>query len=140
MSNSEINFYVDCLIIEALSKDHMIKKADSSGLVMSLVEKLKGYVGAHLDTNDKVSSALNILAPGVISVLFKSLGLGWLGTLFGLAMNIFHIDVGGILSSVYNSVKSMLGAGQQVSSSQIDSIVQGAAQDHYQPMTQNEAD
>lgn len=133
----EINFYVDCLIIEALSQNQMIKQS-AGGLVTSLIDKLKDYVGAHLDNNDKVNSALNILAPGFVTILFKSLGLGWLGTLFGLAMNVFHIDVGSILSSTYSSVKSMLGSGQQVSSSQIDSAVQGAAQDHYQPMTQNE--
>ena len=98
MSN-EISFYVDCLIIEALAKNSMVKQADG-GMIASLVDKLKSYVGAHLDSNNKVGSVLNILAPGAVTLLFRSLGFGWLGALLGLAMNIFHIDIGGILGSI----------------------------------------
>lgn len=138
-TSSDISFYVDCLIIEALAQDEMIKRADG-GLVMTLVSKLKDYVSSKIDPNNKVSSVLTILAPGAISVLFKALGLGWLGALLGLAMNVFHIDVGSILTSMYSSVKNMLGSGSPLSSSQIDSMAQGAVQDHSQPMTQEEAD
>jgi len=138
MSN-EISFYVDCLIIEALAKNSMVKQADG-GMIASLVDKLKSYVGAHLDSNNKVGSVLNILAPGAVTLLFRSLGFGWLGALLGLAMNIFHIDIGGILGSIYNSVKGMLGSGQPVTSTQIDSAAQGAVQDHAKPVTQEEAE
>lgn len=139
MSSKEIDFYVDCLIIEALAHDPMVKQAEG-GLIASLVEKIKGYVGGHLDSNDKVGSVLNMLAPGAVTLLFKGLGLGWLGALLGLAMNIFHIDVSGILGSLYSSVKGMLGSGNPVSSSQIDAAAQGAVQDHSKPVTQEEAD
>lgn len=138
MSNA-ISFYVDCLIVEALSQEHLTKQAEG-GMIMALIDKVKDYANAHIEQNNKVSSVLTILAPGTISIMFKAMGLGWLGALLGLAITVFHIDVGGMLTSIYNSVKNMLSSGQPISSNQIDSAIQGAAQDTYKPVTQQEAD
>lgn len=137
---SEISFYVDCLIVEALANDESLKKQAAGGMVMALIEKVKEYVGNNIRPNDKVGSIIDILAPGALIMAFKAMGLGWLGFLFGLAMRVFHIDVVGILSSIWSSIKGMIGGGKQVSSSQVDSVVQGAVQDHYKPASQEEAE
>lgn len=140
MSSSEISFYVDCLVVEALAQDGLTKHAAGGGMVMALIDKVKEYVMAHIDQSDKLGSVLNILAPVGISALFSALGFGWLGKLLALAASVFNINVGGILRSIYGSIKGMLGSGQQVTSSQVDSAVQSAVQDQSTPLTQEHAD
>ena len=139
MSNREISFYVDCLIVEALARDERTKQA-AGEMVPALIEKIKEYVNSHIDPNDKAGSIVNILAPGALMMAFKAMGLGWSGFLLGLAMKVFHIDVNGILSSIWNSLKGSIAGGKQVSSAQVDSVVQSAVQEHSQPATQQEAD
>lgn len=131
VSNGEIAFYVDNLIIETLLSDEgLSKNAQASGMVASLISRVKDYVGNHIDPDDKSGSVLKILAPGAISYLFSTIGLGWLGVLIGLAINVFDIDVTSIWSSIYNEIKSLLSGDKQVRSSQVDSIVNSAIQQH----------
>lgn len=137
-NNSEINFYVDSLIVETILSNDLMSKIAQAGLISSLKDKIVHYVGNNIDPNDKAGSILNILAPGAISVAFSAMGLGWLGMLFGLAMKIFHIDVKGILSSIYNKIKGAIGGGKQMTSSEVDNIVNGAVQEHNTPATEEE--
>lgn len=140
-SNSEISFYVDSLIVEAILKDEsLIKNADSGSLVSSLIEKVKGYVGNHIDPSDKAGSLINILGPGAISVAFSAMGLSWLGMLIGLAMRVFNINVKGIISSIWDKLKSAISGDKPVSSAQVDSFVQSAVQEHAKPATKEEAE
>jgi hypothetical protein len=139
-NNSEISFYVDTMIVETLLTDQVLSKTAQSGVLSQLVEKVKGYVGSHIDPNDKSGSLLNILAPGAISVTFSALGLPWLGILFGLAMRVLNIDVKGILKSIWDKLKSSLGNDKQISSSEVDNIVNSSVQEHSSPATQEEAD
>lgn len=139
-TNSEISFYVDTLILETVLRDESIKKqADASSLVSSLLGKIKEYASNNIDENDKVGSALKILAPGALSVGLSAMGLPWLGTLLGLALRVFHIDVSQILKSIYEKVKGAIGDGKQVTSSQIDDAVQSSVQEHTSPATEEEA-
>lgn len=128
-SNSEIKFYTDTMIIEALlSDDKFYKKADGS--ISQLTDSVKNYVSNHIDPEDRTGSLLNMLAPGAISILFKSMGLGKIGLLFGLAASVFHIDVKSILSSIYDGIKSLLSSGKQVTSTQVDTLVNSTIQAH----------
>jgi hypothetical protein len=114
-SSREISFYVDTLIVQTILEDQTLtKKAEASGLVMGLIDKVKEYVGNHINSEDKVGSFLNIIAPGAITVAFSAMGLRWLGVLIGLSMNVFHIDVKGILSSIYDKIKSLLSSKKQL--------------------------
>jgi hypothetical protein len=141
ISNRDIGFYVDCMIVEAIASDpKLYKTAEGGGLVMSLIDKVKGYVGNNIDPNDKAGSLINILGPGVIFTAFKAFGFGWLGLLISLAMRIFHIDVSGIVTSIWDKLKGMISGDKQVSSTQVDAMVQSAVQDHVKPATQEEAD
>lgn len=139
--NSEINFYVDSLIVETiLSNNKFIKQADSGSMIMSLIDKVKNYVGNNIDPNNKSESLINILGPGAISVAFSAMGLGWLGMLMGLAMRVFNINVKEIISSIWNKLKTAIAGDKPVSSSQVDSFVQNSVQENYQPATKEEAE
>lgn len=140
-TSSEVSFYVDSLIIEAILKDEKLyKQADAGGMVTSLIDKVKGYVGNHIDPNDKSGSLINILGPGAISVAFASMGLGWLGALIGLSMRVFNINVKNIISSIWGKLKPAISGDKEVSSETVDSFVESAVQENYQPATPEEAE
>lgn len=132
-SNSEIGFYVDTLIVETVLSDNKITKtANTSGLMSGLLNTVKTYIENNINSEDKVGRLINLLAPGMISVLLG----GWFGTLIGLSMRVFNINVKGILGSIHDKISSLLKGGQEVSSSQVDNIVQNSIQEHKKPLTE----
>ena len=137
ISNSKISFYVDCLIVEAILSDDLVKNAEP-GVVSQLIDKVKEYFSAHVNPQDKAGSVLNMIAPGAIAMTLGALGFGWLGTLIGLAMNIFHIDVGGILTSIYGKLKGLLSGGS-TTSSKIEAAVKESVDSHVTEPTEAEA-
>lgn len=141
LPKSEISFYTDTLIAQIVLQDTItIEKTATEGVISNLIQKVKEYVGNHIDPNDKAGSLLSILAPGAITVTFSAMGLGWLGALIGLATRVFNIDVGAIVRSIWNKLKSLIMGDKPTSSEQVDSIVQSSIQEHYQPATINEAE
>lgn len=124
---SEINFYLDTLIVEAILGEPNIIKNAEPGMIMGLIDKVKQYVGNHIDPNDKSGSLINMLAPGVITQIF---GGGWLGYLLGGVASFFHIDIASILGSIYREIKSLISGDKKVSSSQIDEVVSNAVKEH----------
>ena len=137
ISNSKVSFYVDCLIAEAILSDDLVKNAEG-GVVSQLIDKVKEYFSAHINPQDKVGSFLSMIAPGAIAMTLGALGFGWLGPLIGLALNVFHIDVGGILISIYGKIKGLLSGGS-TSSSKVESAVKEAVDSHMTPATEEEA-
>lgn len=130
VNNEELRLYNDTLIVETIlsNKNKFLKKAD---VVSNLTESVKNYISAHIDPNDKAGSLLNILAPGALSITLSAMGLGWVGLLIGFAMRTFNIDVKGILSSIYDGIKSLIhGSDSKISSSQVDEIVNSTIQSH----------
>lgn len=137
MSSREISFYVDTLLVErALAESHFYKKA---GFISDLLSRVKEYFGSKIDPNNPAASVLDELAPGALWMLFRSLGIGKWGMLLGLLMNVFHVDVYGILQSLYGKVKEMVGSGKKVSSSQIDQAVNSTVQEHSSQSSPEEA-
>lgn len=124
---SEIAFYTDLMIIEAMAPTSNMEKRAS--MVTDLISKVKDYVGNNIDSNDKVGSLFNILGPGAIALTFRAMGLGWLGMIIGFAMRAFHIDVGQIISSIWTKLKSALSQGS-VNSAQVESAVTSSVQEH----------
>lgn len=140
IKNSEISFYVDSLIVETLlSNESLHKTAQASGIFSQLIDKVKNYFASHIDPNDRSGSLLNMLAPGAISLIFSSLGFGWLGALMGLAMSVFRIDVKGILSSIWTKLKSSISGDKQTTSDEIDTMVNSSVQEHAKPSTEDDA-
>lgn len=117
----------DLMIIESLLQDEeMIKSADAGGMVAAFSDKIKELVEAHYDPNDKTGSLINVLGPGVIFASLSALGFKKIGLLVGLLMNVFHIDLNGIIRSIWSQLSPAISSGKQLSSSQIDDFIHSA--------------
>ena len=137
-NSRQISFYADTLIVETILQDESLIKTAEGGFMTSLIEKVSSYFGSHVDPDNKSASVINMLAPGVITMTFRAMGLGWIGLLLGLAASTFHIDTAGMLSSIYNSVKAALGSGQPITSGHVDQAVEQAVAEHVPPATNEE--
>ena len=138
ISNSKVSFCVDTLLVETVLSDPKFYK--KAGFVSDLLTKVKDYFGNHIDQNNPTSSVINALAPGALWMMFSALGIGKWGFLLGLLMNIFHIDVAGMLNSLWEKVKGMVGSGKKVSSAQVDAAAESTAQEFSQPGSKEEAE
>lgn len=130
LSNSEISLYVDTMIVQAFLDEGLVKQGAEGSFIMPLISKVKEYVSGHIDQNNKVDSVINFLAPGAVTLLLKSMGFGWIGTLMGLLMSVAHVDVASILEKIYSTVKGLLSTGKPITSAQIDAATKDAAQTH----------
>lgn len=139
VTNSEISFYVDTMIVETIVGNTALSKVASEGVISGLLDKVKSYVMAHIDPNDKAGSIINILAPGAVSMLFRSMGMGGIGLLVSLAMSTLGIDVGAIVKSIWNQLKPSIAGDKQTNSATVDSAVQAAVQEHAKPASAEEA-
>jgi hypothetical protein len=124
MIRPELQFQHDTKLMEMLFSRPLDKTAQ--GGASSLIESIKHYVQNHINEDNPVESLVNLLAPGVIA---RVIGGGW-GLLLGLALNVFHVDVYGIFSSIWNRLRPQLSDDQKVSSRQIKDAVQGAVEEH----------
>ena len=126
--NSEIQFYTDLMIVEAIAPSHKLHKTAS--MTSDIISKVQQYVGNNVDPNNKVDSLVNILAPGAIALTFRAMGLGWLGMIIGFVMRAFHVDVGHIIGSIWEKLKPALNSGTPLTSSHVDSAVTSSVQEH----------
>lgn len=128
MRKGDVSFYLDTLLIEtALGNTAFTKTAQGSAL-SGLADMVKNYFSAHWDPNNRADSVLNMLAPTAISAIFRGLGFGKLGLLFGLVASTLHIDVGGMIHKIYDAVKEKLEQGQPIAPSELDNAVSSAVQ------------
>ena len=74
MSNSEISFYVDTLLVETILGQPKLHK--TAGFVSDLLSKVKEYFNSKIDKEHPAASVINILAPGTLWAVFKAMGLG----------------------------------------------------------------
>jgi len=138
ISNSEVSFCVDTLLVETVLADPKLYK--KAGFVQDLLAKVKDYFSHQIDPKNPVSSVLSVLAPGALWLLFQTLGIGKWGFLLGLLMDVFHVDVGGMLSSLYGKVKEMISGGKKVSSAEVDAAAEETTQQYNrEPTPQEEA-
>lgn len=137
LSNSEISFCVDTLLVETILSDDKFHK--TAGFVSDVLSRVKEYFGSKIRPDHGVEDVLKILAPGALWVFMQSIGLGKWGFLLGLLVDVFHIDIPGMIKSLYEKVKEMISGGQKVSSSQIDTATQEVAQQYSSPGSEQEA-
>jgi hypothetical protein len=133
VSNSQVSFCVDTLLVETVLGDSKFYK--KAGFVSDLLEKVKEYFSSQINPNQPVSSVLRVLAPGALWMFLSAIGLGKWGFLLGLLMDVFHIDVGSMLTSMYDKVKGMISGGKKVSSEEVDAATETVAQEHATPGT-----
>ena len=136
ISNSEVSFCVDTLLVETvLAEPKFYKKA---GFVQDLLAKAKDYFSHQIDPKNPAGSVIDILAPGALWLMFQSFGIGKWGFLLGLLMDVFHVDVSGMLTSLWNKVKELVSGGGKVSSGQIDAATDSTVQEFNKPPTAEE--
>jgi hypothetical protein len=137
VSNSEVSFCVDTLLVETVLADPKFYK--KAGFVSDLLAKVKDYFSHQIDPKNPAKSVIDILAPGALWLLFQSLGIGKWGFLLGLLMDVFHVDVSGMLQSLWNKVREMVGSGKKISSAEVDAATQATTQEFSTPGTPEEA-
>ncbi len=126
MSNSKVQLYMDTLIIEALLSDDLMVKTAQSGIISSIIEKIKGMVSDRINPNDKLGSALDLIAPGIL----WATGFPILSMILEIAESWFNIKPSDIMRDIQGEVKSLISGGAKPHSGDIDSIVQRAVSSH----------
>ncbi len=124
--NQRTIFLKDTLLIASLESDWTVKTAQADSFVSGLSSTVSSYISGHIDPNDKVGSLANILAPGAFAVFLTALNFPKIGFLVGLLMNIFHVDVAGIVRSIWADLMPHLDKNGKVSSGMIDQAVSSA--------------
>ena len=125
-NNSSLQFYLDTLVIQAAFGDEKLRKQAEGDTADQLISAVKGYLGSKIDPNDKVGSFINIFAPGAVTLMLRSLGLGWLAFIAGVAMNIFHVDVGSIVQSIVSKILPKVKEGAKFTTEEIQNTVEAA--------------
>ncbi len=128
MSKGDISFYLDTLLIETVLGNPAFTKTAQSSALSGLADMVKNYFSAHWDPNNRADSVLNMLAPTAISAIFRGLGFGKLGLLFGVVASTLHIDVAGMVHKIYDAIRGKLEQGQPIAPSELDSAVSNAVQ------------
>jgi hypothetical protein len=123
---TSLQFYQDTLVIQAAFGDARLMKYAEEGTVDQIISAVKDYVGGHIKEDDKIGSVINILAPGAVTIMLRSLGLGWLGFFAGLAMEIFHVDVDKYVQEIMSKLIPKLKAGEKVSSEEVATATETA--------------
>lgn len=123
---TSLQFYLDSLAVQNLFGDDQLYKEAQSGEISSLTNAIKEGIVGQFDNDDKIGTALRILAPGAVLQIFRSLKMPWVGLFLSLAMNIFNVDVAGIFRSIYDKISNLLKSQGHVSPEQVDEAVDGA--------------
>ncbi len=136
-NGSEISFLVDTMLIETLIAEPRSYK--TAGTLTDILSTVKEYASSKIDKTNPAGSALDILAPGALWLLLKSIKLGKIGFILGLLMEVYHVDVESMIRSVYNKIKPLLSGGGKVSSEQIDEATNNAAQEQSENVSEEDA-
>lgn len=140
MSKGDLSFYLDMVLIEtAVGNPHFLKTGQA-GALSGLGDTVQEYFSAHWDPNNKEASVVNMLAPAAIYAIFRGFGSPIIGLLFGAVVSALHIDVDGMLHSIYNAIVGTVQQGKGVTPSQLDSAVSSAIQEHTAPLSSQDAE
>ena len=123
-----MSLLTDIVIMETILSDRPNYKKAS--IVDEIAPRIVNYFKSKIDPNDPAGSVLDEIAPGALWIAFQAIGLGKWGMFIGLLMNVFHINVHGLLESIYDEVKPLISSGSKLSSSQIDAAVNKAVAAH----------
>lgn len=142
INNRDISYYVDIMVVQSLLDNPSLVKTAQGGLgaeVSSLVGKIKDYVTSKINDKDRVGSVLELLAPGALFVALQAIGIPTtILLILSVAASYFDINIGGILRSAYNSIKSALQGSQTISPTTVTSIVNDAVDSNSKSMSPEE--
>ena len=125
MRSSKISLYSEALLFEQLSSNNNFIVKNAAVTADDIVSKVTNFFSSKVTAGDS-EGFLNFIAPGAIFTTFSALGMPWIGGFIALATETFKIDISGILSSIYDSIKEIVNSGEQTTSSEVDGIVENA--------------
>ena len=126
MSKGDIRFCVDTMIVETVIGNPALVK--QGGMLSDVAPLIQSYVSSKIDPKDKAGSVLDMLAPAGIFTLFRSFGFTKLGLLVAGLITVLHIDVHGMVESLFNEVKGSISKGEPVTPAQITNAVSNMSQ------------
>lgn len=126
MKNAKLQLYSDTLVIEALLSDPATYKVAQSGIIGSIIEKVKELFTSHIDPDNKLDSIINMLAPSMLTML----GFPIIGILVEIAKSWFHLDLGAIFSDIGSGLKSLLAGGAKTTSTAVENLVANVFNNH----------
>jgi hypothetical protein len=131
--NSAIKAYADyyiereVIITGMLSVDpSFYKEAQSASFFSGLTDMASSYFKNHWDEDNKTASVLEMVAPAAIFGLLSALGLHKTGLLGGLLFSVFHIDLHGILQSIFDELAPYLKRGEKLTKDKVNNAVSNA--------------
>lgn len=119
--SDDLKYYVESFLVSSLNEN--LNKFASDDLISSTAGRVKDYVDQHINPDDKVGSFLNLIAPGAIATTLNAVGLGGFGTLIGLSLRVFHVNVWDILKDLYNKFRILLSHQQSITPQLVDNLV-----------------
>jgi len=125
MRSSKISLYSEALLFEQLSSNNNFIVKNAAVTADDIVSKVTNFFSSKVTAGDS-EGFLNFIAPGAIFTTFSALGMPVIGGVIALATETFKIDISGILSSIYDSIKEIVNSGEQTTSSEVDGIVESA--------------
>lgn len=134
MSNSKVQLYMDTLIIEALLSDDLMIKNAQSGIIGSIIKKIKSMVSDRINPNDKLGSAIDLIAPGIL----MATGFPILSMILELAESWFGVKPSDSMKDIGNEIKSLISGGIKPHSSDIDAIAQRTTSSHFGTPSQSD--
>lgn len=125
MKYSKAQLAHDTLLIEILASNGLTKQAQS-GIISSIIDRVKSYVSDHINPEDKVGSVINILIPGALAML----GFPIVGFIVEIATSWFGLNLGKMLEDVASSIKSLIVGGAKTTSSAVEGVVHNVFAQH----------
>jgi hypothetical protein len=126
MSKGQVKILSDMLIIEALLADPKMRK--NASVLTDLEGFVKNWISSKIDKDNPVESAVNLLTPGVVLLIFKSFGWGRLGFIIAALLDAFDFNPYEMLEPLCAEALSKIKSGEQTTSSQVMSLADSIAQ------------
>ena len=145
MKTSNISLYVDSLIAEIIISDAIImvdgiiKTADEGMPVLPGVptREISSFFTPKVDaskpgdssgdsTGDNIVNFLGFIAPGVIFITFRRLGMPWVSWIGSILSSVFGVEIKEILSSIYTSIRDAISGGKKTTPEAVGGFVDNA--------------
>lgn len=130
--NSQIQYYMNGLIVETLLSEKSIKKHADGGMLSSLVDYVKSYIDQNIDDKNKTTSILSMFAPGILWKILDGMGFKWIKWIITIGASIFRVDIKRALDEISKVILGDIESNKQISMSDIESKVKSAVQNNAQ--------
>ncbi len=101
----ELKNLIEDLVVEELCKDDILFKSASSGMISTIVDKVKEYIMRSFDPEKPTESIMAMATP----TFFRMIpGLGAIGWLFWIAQTFFHLDLKPAFTAILAPIREMI--------------------------------